>query len=140
MDFFFYGTLLDDDVFALVTGRSVAPPDRCGAVADGYRRVFREGASYPILVATAGGRVNGALVSGVGPRETERLKTFEGDEYDLVQLTVRAHNRGPVRAQMFMAKAWVPGSAEEWHLAAWRRRHKRRYLARLRAFRVWTAD
>jgi hypothetical protein len=140
MVFFFYGTLLDDDVFALVTGRSVATRDRCRAVADGYRRVFREGASYPILIAAAGGRVDGALVSGVGLRETERLKTFEGDEYDLIPISVHAHNRGQVRAHAFMAKTWVPGSAEAWNLAAWRRRHKQRYLARLRAFRIWTAD
>ena len=140
MVFFFYGTLLDDDVFALVTGRSIAPGDRCRAVAAGYRRVFREGASYPILIATAGGCVDGALVAGVGVRETERLKTFEGDEYDLVQLSVHVHSRGLVSAHVFMAKAWVPDSAEAWTLAAWRRRHKSRYLARLRAFQVWTAD
>ena len=140
MIFFFYGTLLDDDVFALVTGRSVVPRARCRAVAEGYRRVFREGASYPILIAAAGGRVDGALVDGLGVRETERLKTFEGGEYDLVPLSVHAHNRGHVRAHVFMAKAWVPGSAEPWTLAGWRRLHKRRYLARLRAFRIWTAD
>jgi hypothetical protein len=140
MVFFFYGTLLDDDVFTLVTGRSVAPHERCRAVAEGYRRVFREGASYPILITAASERVDGALVSGVGTREAERLKTFEGDEYELVQLPVHAHNRGPVRAHVFMAKAWVPPSAEAWNLAAWRRRHKHRYLARLRAFRIWTAD
>jgi hypothetical protein len=140
MNFFFYGTLLDDDVFPLVTGRSLAPRDRCRAAIDGYLRVFREGASYPILVATAGGRVEGALVGGVGPREAERLKTFEGDEYALIQLIVHRHNGGPVGAHVFMAKTWVPGSADVWDFANWRRRHKRRYLARLRGPGNWTAD
>jgi gamma-glutamylcyclotransferase (GGCT)/AIG2-like uncharacterized protein YtfP len=137
---FFYGTLLDDDVFALVTGRSILPGDRCWAAIDGYLRVFREGASYPILVATADGRVDGALVAKVGPRETERLKTFEGDEYDLVQRIVHRHNGGLVSAHVFMAKTWVAGSADAWNLAHWRRRHKRRYLARLRGLGTWTAD
>ncbi|MGZ8409581.1 MAG: gamma-glutamylcyclotransferase family protein, partial [Hyphomicrobium sp.] len=140
MNFFFYGTLLDDDVFALVTGRSTAPHDRCRAAIHGHLRVFREGASYPILVAAAGGRVDGALVAGLGPKETERLKTFEGDEYDLVQLVVHRHNRGPASAYVFMAKTWVAGSAEEWDLAHWRRRHKRRYVARLRKLGTWTPD
>lgn len=140
MNFFFYGTLLDDDVFALVTGRSIAPRDRCRAAIHGYLRVFREGASYPILVAAAGGRVDGTLVAGLGPKETERLKTFEGEEYDLVPLIVHRHDRGPARAHVFMAKPWVAGSAEEWDLARWRRRHKRRYVARLRGLGTWTAD
>jgi hypothetical protein len=132
MNFFFYGTLLDDDVFALVIGRSLAPRDRCRATIDGYIRVAREGASYPILVASAGGGVEGALVGKVGPREAERLKTFEGDEYDLVQLIVHRHRGGSVGAHVFMAKSWVPGSSETWDLGLWRRRHKRLYLARLR--------
>jgi hypothetical protein len=139
MNFFFYGTLLDDDVFALVTRRSLAPHDRCRAFIHGYLRVTRDGASYPILVAAAGGRVDGALVAGVGPKETERLKTFEGDEYDLVPLLVHRHNGGPASAHVFMAKTWVIGSADEWDLAHWRRRHKRRYLARLRGLRTWAA-
>jgi gamma-glutamylcyclotransferase (GGCT)/AIG2-like uncharacterized protein YtfP len=132
MNFFVYGTLLDDDVFALVTGRSLAPRDRCRATLDGYIRVFREGGSYPILVASAGGRVEGALVGKVGPREAERLKTFEGDEYDLVQRIVHRHSGEAVGAHVFMAKGWVPGSSETWDLAHWRRRHKHRYLERLR--------
>ena len=140
MNFFFYGTLLDDEVFALVTGRSLDPPERCRATIDGYCRVFREGASYPILIATASGRVDGALVSGLGPKETERLKTFEGNEYDLVQLIVRRHTGRPVAAHVFMAKTWVTGSTDPWDLAHWRHRHKRRYLARLRGPVTWTAD
>jgi hypothetical protein len=131
-ELFFYGTLLDDDVFALVTGRCLAPRDRCRATIDGYIRVFREGASYPILIASAGARVEGALVGKVRAREAERLKTFEGDEYDLVQRIVHRHGGGSVGAHVFMAKSWVPGSSEPWDLAHWRRRHKHRCLARLR--------
>jgi gamma-glutamylcyclotransferase (GGCT)/AIG2-like uncharacterized protein YtfP len=140
MVLFVYGTLLDDDVFALVTGRSAPFHDRRQAMINGYRRVCRAGASYPILVNAPEAQVDGAVVGGITPREIERLKTFEGEEYDLVPLTVYGRNRRRVNAHGFMAKAWVPASTEEWTLAAWRRRHKRRYLARLRAFRTWSAD
>lgn len=138
-DFFFYGTLLDDDVYTGVTGRSISPRDRSPAVVDGYRRVFRQGASYPILITATGDRVEGSLVCGLGRREIERLKAFEGHEYDLVPLAVHARRRGQVRALAFMAKPWVPGSEEVWSLPAWRHRHKQRYLARLRACPIWTA-
>lgn len=76
--------------------------------------------------------MEGALVTNVGPREAERLKMFEGSEYDLGPLVVRRPNGGLVGAHMFMAKTSVAGSADTWDLAHWRRRHKRRYLARLR--------
>jgi hypothetical protein len=39
-----------------------------------------------------------------------------------------------------MAKTWVAGSVDEWDLARWRRRHKRRYLARLRGLGAWIAN
>lgn len=139
-ELFFYGALLDRAVFTLVSGRSIAPRDGCWVSIHGYLRVARDGALYPILVAAAGDRADGALVAGAGPNETERLKTFEGDEYDLVTLLVHRHNRGPASAHVFMAKPWVAGSADEWDLAHWRRPHKRRYLSRLRGVRTWIAD
>ena len=132
-DFFFYGILLDNDIYTGVTGRSVAPYDRRPAIVDGYRRVFRQGASYPILIAAAGDRVEGSLVSKVGQQEIERLKAFEGHEYDLVQLSVHVLHRGPVRAHVFMAKSSVAGSENVWSLSVWRQRYKKRDLARLRA-------
>ncbi len=139
-DFFFYGTLLDDDVYGLVTGRYIVPRDRCHAVVDGFRCVVCKGASYPILIPAAGERVAGILVSKMELQEVERLKAFEGQEYELVPLAVHARYRGPVHAQAFMARPWVAGSEVPWSLAAWRHRHRYRDLAKLRALPLWAAE
>lgn len=182
MNFFFYGTLMDEDVRALVVGRR-APPSACRpAVLAGYRRVFRDGAAYPILVrarASEGDgvtRVDGCLVAGLSKREISRLKVFEGEEYELTDLPVRTPSRTgqdatgsatgpsmkspmgsptgpfvgspvgshcddtPVQARVFMAKPWVTPTPVEWTLEGWRRRHKSRYLARLRAVPLWVAE
>jgi hypothetical protein len=103
-------------------------------VAEGYRRVYRAGASYPILVARGGGRVDGLLVSGLAPREAASLQVFEGDEYELFRLPVITGG-APAAAWAFMARPWVPVSNKEWTLAAWQRKHKRVFFAGLRRTR-----
>ncbi|NJN05555.1 MAG: gamma-glutamylcyclotransferase [Rhodobacteraceae bacterium] len=132
MDCFFYGTLMDDGVLAAVIGRPASQVRRQEAFVEGYRRVYRAGASYPILVPMTDGRIEGILASGLRPTDTDRLIAFEGEDYDLVDVPVRAARRGFTRAMMFMAKPSVAGSSKEWTFAEWRRRYRRAYLLRLR--------
>lgn len=133
---------MDPDVFALVTGRARASSAGEPAVLRGFRPMVRAGASYPILTPAPEARVEGLIVTGLTATEIERLKTFEGAEYDLVAATVESPARGveiPIR--LFMAKPGIEASEVAWSLADWRRRHKDRYLSRLGAARrVWTAD
>lgn len=140
MTFFFYGTLTDPDVLASVVGRSVPAADRRRACLDGYRRVARDGASYPILVPDPAARVDGVLVSGLDARDRIRLQRFEGPDYWVDRLSVQGPGGRAVTACVFMPQPWVRGSAEPWDLATWRRRHKRRYIARLRAFGMCDPD
>jgi gamma-glutamylcyclotransferase (GGCT)/AIG2-like uncharacterized protein YtfP len=128
--FFFYGTLMDGDVLAAVAGGVTRRLPRRPAIALGYQRVYRAGASYPVLVAKAGGRVDGVLVSGLAPFAAACLARFEGDEYELAGLPVVAEGR-TVAVSAFLARPWVPASGREWTLAAWRRQHKRAFLSRL---------
>lgn len=131
MDYFFYGTLMDADVLARVAGRRVAASNVEPAVVSGYRRVYVAGAPYPMLVPAPEGRVEGRLVSGLGGLETRRVAWFEGAEYELRPVRVRAARRGELEALAFMAGPGLGPSAEDWDLAAWRRRHKRAYLMRV---------
>jgi len=48
--FFFYGTLMDPSVRRAVLGRPVERSRLQRAVLPGFRRVFRRGATYPVLV------------------------------------------------------------------------------------------
>ncbi|MGF1641142.1 MAG: gamma-glutamylcyclotransferase family protein [Rhodospirillales bacterium] len=132
LDCFFYGTLMDVAVLSAVIGRPADRLCRERAFVDGYRRVRRLGATYPILIPMPGARVDGILASGLRPADTTRLCVFEGDDYDLVEIPVRASARGPRRAMAFLARPDVPASSEEWTIADWRRRHRKAYLLRLR--------
>jgi len=130
---FFYGTLIDGDVLGAVIGRPASGVRRQRAFVEGYRRFHRLGATYPILVPTPDGRIEGILALDLTPADTARLIAFEGSDYDLVEVPVKAVRRGPTRAMMFMSKSEVMASSEEWILASWTRRHKKRFLRRIRS-------
>jgi gamma-glutamylcyclotransferase (GGCT)/AIG2-like uncharacterized protein YtfP len=132
LDCFFYGTLMDVDVLGAVIGRPASTVRRQVAVVEGYRRFYKLGASYPILVPMPGGRIEGVLASGLRQVDMARLVAFEGSDYDLVEVSVKAERIGPTRSMIFMSKPEVMASSEEWTLASWARRHKQKYLRRIR--------
>lgn len=136
--FFFYGTLMDPAVLDAVVGRRVPAAARRPAAVAGYARVCRAGASYPILVPAADGRVEGIVVSGLGARDAARLTAFEGDDYHTAMLDARLRTGGVVAARAFLPRPGVPASPEPWLPDDWRRRHRARYLARLHGFGAGT--
>ena len=132
LPFFFYGTLLDMDVLAAVTGRRIGPSARRAADVFGWRRLVRAYANYPVLIPAEDGQVDGMLVSGLGSAEVLRLIRFEGDDYELGEIGARPRGGVDVRARVFLPLPHVPASSETWSFTGWRRRHKTRYLQRLR--------
>ena len=133
MRFFFFGTLLDDEVLTLVVGRDIPRADRRMAVLPGYRRAKVDGVSYPIVVPAEGAEVAGMLVSGLAPSEAARLVAYEGADYELVLRQVRAGSRQR-QAHVFVPS---PGSRlkpldEEWKFEAWASEHRAGFVARLR--------
>jgi gamma-glutamylcyclotransferase (GGCT)/AIG2-like uncharacterized protein YtfP len=129
MRYFFYGTLMDPAVLAAVIGRRGPPPLRQAASLDGYRRVYRACAWYPIIVPADGERVEGIVVTGLRQDDARRLDAFEGDEYVVRALPVDTTRGGRVVARVFMARADVPtATARPWSLEDWRRRYRRDYL------------
>lgn len=130
MDYFFYGTLMDEDVLERVAGRRFGPRETEPAWVEGFDCYYVAGAWYPMLVEAPGGRVAGRLVHGIDALEESRIRYFEGDDYETRTLTV-ATRRGTVAALTFMPKTTLSASPEPWQLARWRRRHKRIYLMRL---------
>jgi hypothetical protein len=79
--FFFYGTLLDHDVMALVIGRRLPPAAFVPARLKGHVRRRAKGVSHPIVVRDPGGEVEGVVVGGLTKRDVERLAAFEGPRY-----------------------------------------------------------
>jgi gamma-glutamylcyclotransferase (GGCT)/AIG2-like uncharacterized protein YtfP len=138
LDFFVYGTLLDDDVRALVLGRGAPAGPATPASLSGFRRVPVAGHSFPALIADPRGRVEGALIAGVGIAEAARLSYFEGPEYQALRRPVERAEGTAGDAWLFVPaprQPFMPGLRPRpgsWDLASWQRRHKAGYLRGLR--------
>lgn len=128
--YFFYGTLMDRAVLAAVLGRAPAAPPRA-AILHGYRRMFRHGASYPVLAPAAGEAVSGVVVEGLGEGDARRLEAFEGRDYALREMPVRLCRGRHVPAMVFMPIDPAAASAVPWSPGDWHRRYRRQYLQRI---------
>jgi Gamma-glutamyl cyclotransferase, AIG2-like len=131
MRFFFYGTLMDEDVRSAVLGRA-APRSVEAVTLEGWRRVPIPGKSYPAIVPDPRATVEGVLARGLNAAARGRLVRYEDDLYDLVEVEVRRTGGRHLAAFAFVAREGrLSRSRREWDLAAWQRRCKRRFLTRL---------
>ena len=98
-DFFFYGTLCDEDVRATVVGRRCAVE---AATLDGHEAVPVERGRFPILLAQRGRAAAGVLCPDLSLGEAARLGLYEheGRDYTARRLPVRT-TAGQTRS------AWV---------------------------------
>jgi len=132
MRFFFYGTLLDPDVTALVLGRRLPPLAFVPATLPGHTRRRAKGASYPIVVRDPRGEVPGAVVGGLSGRDVARLSAYEGPRYRVAPLKVRmAGTLTTVSVFEPLEDRFQPVSGS-WDLTEWQRRYKRSFVARVR--------
>jgi hypothetical protein len=129
MRFFFFGTLMDADVRAIVLGRPL-PDQRCRpARIDGYRRVRAAGKDFPMLVPALASNVSGVIVDGLSQAEAARLRYFEGDEYRLARRAAVLPDGKPCPVHVFLAAAGLHPLHVDWDFAAWQRLAKRRFVA-----------
>ena len=137
MRFFFFGTLMDEEVLTLVVGRRSSAQVRRPAVLSGYRRVKARGVSYPVIVNADNGSVDGLLVSGFDRTAAARLAAYEGAAYETAEVTVSTAGRSH-RALVFVPRpdgGLVPLD-EDWLYEEWRRRHRATFVARLRRWKT----
>jgi hypothetical protein len=130
--FFFYGTLLDHDVMALVIGRRLPPAAFVPARLKGHVRRRAKGVSHPIVVRDPGGEVEGVVVGGLTKRDVERLSAFEGPRYRIAPLKVTVD--GVLKTvSVFEPKeeSFQPVDGV-WDLVLWQGRYKRAFIARIR--------
>lgn len=132
MRFFFYGTLLDRDVAALVLGRRLPPQAYTAASLPGHARRRVKGATYPIVIADPRGEVPGAVVSGLSARDVARLSVYEGPRYRIAPLRVRIGGRLSVVSVFEPLELSFQPVEGYWDLAGWQRRHKRPFMDRIR--------
>jgi hypothetical protein len=123
MQFFFYGSLMDRELLALVIGRTGDELRMEAATIHDFvrRRALNE--SFPVLVPHPGGRVGGALVRDLTAAEIARLKfyeasDYEGSEYALTALQVEC--RGELLpAQVFLPTAHIAADETVWGFDTW---------------------
>lgn len=124
MDYFFFGTMRDRDVFELVVGRRVADADMEPAALPGYRLARAIDESYPALLPHAGGRIEGVLVHRLSAAEVERIMWFEGKEYasQTVEVVLRGGARAP--ALIYVPTEVLEIAEEDWDFDLWQRMEK----------------
>ena len=116
MRYFFFGTLMDQDVLAKVIGRCPTPGMSRSATLAGYRRVQARGESYPVLVADPAARTTGRLVDELDARDSARIAFFEELEYGAERCTVMLADGGEVEALVHIRTTLDAAATEEWTL------------------------
>lgn len=120
---FFYGTLCDPDLLALVLGRAIDRRNVLAALAPGYRAVYYNDRVYPALLPAPGGRAEGLLVLGFSRFERDVIDAYEGEEYRREVLPVIADG------EVHEADAYLPNfladtARRPWTLGGWQQNHK----------------
>ena len=134
VNFFFYGTLLDPEVRAVVLGEGTRPRSIAPAAIIGFRRAPVIGRTYPMLVLDAGARVDGSLVSCVDLNAACRTSFFEGDDYFPELTEIMVGKAGTAHAWVYMPRGSVRAAPGTWSFDAWRQRYLAVYL---RDSRIW---
>jgi hypothetical protein len=135
--FFFFGTLMDRDVLAVVLGREVGTGELAPARLAGMRRVAAAREPYPLLVPDRRGVVEGVLLLRPGRRDEVRIRHFEDEEYVERRVAVRRADGALLTARAFFAIEALGRSDRPWDLASWAALHKEAYLPRCRE---WMRD
>ena len=131
MRFFFYGTLLDRDVAALVLGRRLPASSFAPALLPGWSRWRVQGGSYPISIPDRKGSVAGAVVGGLSARDVAHLAAYEGAGYRISSLKVRLDG-ALTRVSVFEPiVSKLKPTSRPWDLALWQRQDKKIFVARL---------
>lgn len=118
---FFYGTLCDPGLRAIVLGRDDA---RVVAARLGGHAVHHAGdAAWPMIMAAPGQTAPGVLACDLSDRDRARLAFFEGGfGYDLRAVTVETA-AGPQDAMVWFPAPGMARPGHPWLLAEWQSRH-----------------
>ena len=120
LPFFFYGTLLDDDVCRIVLGPASLTRRRVPAVLPAYKRVRGRDGDYPVLRRWPGAKVVGQLVYGLSRVELCLLGHFEAEHYNPVVMTLRTLDRAEVEAWVFLPREPAMAGVGPWNFKRWK--------------------
>jgi hypothetical protein len=115
---FFFGSLMDRDLLALVLGRPLDGLMLSSAALHGFERRRAQGETFPVLAPHPGGRVDGLLVQGLGWGDVDRVHYFESADYALHPFRVE-HAAGRLEAFVFLPTQALQPEDTAWDFDAW---------------------
>ena len=118
MRLFFFGSLMDLDLLALVIGRPVDDLATAEAALHGFERRRAVGESFPVIVPHPGGWVDGLLVDGLTAADLDRIQFFEGSDYALHPFAVACAAQR-IEVQVSLPTARLEAEPSAWDFAAW---------------------
>jgi Gamma-glutamyl cyclotransferase, AIG2-like len=118
---FFFGTLMDSELRRVVLGRALPQAALRRAFLPGFARYRVRGEAFPLLVAEAGGRVDGVLAAGIGANEAARIHWYESDDYDIRETEVHLAADRVTSAFCCLAGAKARHDGVPWDFERWRR-------------------
>jgi hypothetical protein len=118
MRMFFFGSLRDQDLLAVVLGRSIDDLIFTEATLLGFERRRARDEAFPIIVPHPGGRVDGVVVDGLTAADLDRIQFYESDDYELRPFAVETP-AGRVEAQVFLPTEALEDEGVTWDFEVW---------------------
>ena len=118
MRLFFFGSLMDRDFLAVVLGRDAGDLPLVPARLHGFARRRARGETFPVLVPSPGGSVEGLVAQGFTPEDIARLSYYETPDYALHPFPVETAE-GRLEAHVFLATARLEAEETPWDFAHW---------------------
>lgn len=130
---FVYGSLMFDDVWNRVVQCSYG---KRTAVLSGYKRLSVKGETYPGLVASPDGSVEGMVYLDVTTQDMQRLDRFEGEYYKKIPVTVTADDDRVLDAEVYLFKQSYKNMLSDtpWDPVHFKAHHLRQFIAKYSGF------
>jgi len=121
MRYFFFGTLMDPELSAVVLDRALPETAHRPAFLLDFARYRVLGEAFPLLVPENGGRVDGVLADGITEPEAARILWYESDDYEIREIQVHLGEGRMVDAFGCLAGPKARHDGTAWDFARWRR-------------------
>ena len=137
---FFYGTLRDIAVRGYVFDDTVGAEQVIDAHAKGYRTMVYPGETYPVLVPAPGAVTVGQVLLEPSDEALQRMRLFEGNEYELAALSVTAKDGQVMQVRYNRASAKNLKPREPWNYEQWQATERDHFLeaTRLDMAQYWS--
>jgi hypothetical protein len=128
MRFFFYGTLMDNDVIEIVLGRALEAPCLQPARLDGFCARIAIDEAVPVLRAAPGSSVSGVVIENLTAADAENIRFFEASEYDSEPCEVVVDGVGVAIAYVHLNSQLRVNEKQSWDFLRWQAEEKPLFL------------